>query len=487
MATTFTIDPVSRIEGHLKIEVTVDTVGNVQQVTDAKSSGTMFRGFEKILINHDSFDAPHITQRICGVCPTSHAMASCLALENAFNNVPSANGRILRNLVLGADFLQSHVLHFYHLAALDYINTEGILNMAPWAPRFTTPDMVGGSTAAALVGHYVQALSIRRKAHQMGALFGGRLPIAASFMPGGCLDVADSTKIASFRSLLNEIITFIDTVFVPDTLAVAGIFPEYYNVGVGSGNLLAFGVFDLNNTGTSKLLARGRYDGSATQSVNLASITEDVNYSRYSSPSGLNPSVGQTEANAYKPGAYSWIKAPRYNGDVYEVGPLARMWVNGDYTHGISVMDRLAARTYETQKIAYAMDGWLNELTVGGTSYTMPAIPKSSPLAGIGLTEAPRGALGHWVSINGTVSPQGRILQYQVVAPTGWNASPMDNAGQKGAIEQALIGTPIGDIQRPVEVLRVIHSFDPCLACSVHMVRPDKEKAEMVLQTGTVW
>jgi hydrogenase large subunit len=133
------------------------------------------------------------------------------------------------------------------------------------------------------------------------------------------------------------------------------------------------------------------------------------------------------------------------------------------------------------------MDGWLNELTVGGTSYTMPAIPKSSPLAGIGLTEAPRGALGHWVSINGTVSPQGRILQYQVVAPTGWNASPMDNAGQKGAIEQALIGTPIGDIQRPVEVLRVIHSFDPCLACSVHMVRPDKEKAEMVLQTGTVW
>ena len=160
------------------------------------------------------------------------------------------------------------------------------------------------------------------------------------------------------------------------------------------------------------------------------------------------------------------------------------MWVNGDYTHGISVLDRIAARTFETQKIAYAMRDWLNQLTVGGTSYTMPAIPSSTNLTGIGLTEAPRGALGHWATINGTVSQQGRITKYQVIAPTGWNASPMDDSGQKGAIEQALIGTPIGDIQKPVEVLRVIHSFDPCLACSVHMVRPDKEKAEMVLHTG---
>ena len=320
MATTFTIDPVSRIEGHLKVEVTIDTVDNQQQIIDAKSSGTMFRGFEKILINHDSFDAPHITQRICGVCPTSHAMASCLTLEDAFNNVPPANGRILRNLILGADFLHSHVLHFYHLAALDYINTDGILNMAPWAPRFTTPDMIGGTTAATLVGHYVQALSIRRKAHQIGALFGGRLPMAASFMPGGCLDIADSTKIASFRALLDEIITFIDTVYVPDTLAVASIFPQYYNIGAGCGKLLAYGVFDLNNDGSSKLLARGRYDGVAVQPVNVASITEDVGYSRYSSPSDLNPSAGQTETSAHKPDAYSWIKAPRYGGDAYEVG-----------------------------------------------------------------------------------------------------------------------------------------------------------------------
>jgi hydrogenase large subunit len=168
------------------------------------------------------------------------------------------------------------------------------------------------------------------------------------------------------------------------------------------------------------------------------------------------------------------------------VGALARMWVTGDYTHGISALDRLAARAFETQKIAYAMNGWLNELAVGGTSYSKPAIPASTSLTGIGLTEAPRGALGHWASINGTIAPQGRIQQYQVIAPTGWNASPMDDAGKKGAIEQALIGTPIADIQRPVEVLRVIHSFDPCLACSVHMVRPDKVKAEMVLQTGTV-
>ncbi len=167
-----TIDPVTRIEGHLKIEVTVD--GGV--VTDAKSSGTMFRGFEMMLQGRSPLDAPHYTQRICGVCPISHGMASCLNLESSFGITAPDNGRILRNLVLGANFVMSHILHFYHLAALDYINTSGVIDVAPWMPRYETPDMVTGETAAALVGHYVEALAIRRKAHQMGAIFGGKLP-----------------------------------------------------------------------------------------------------------------------------------------------------------------------------------------------------------------------------------------------------------------------------------------------------------------------
>lgn len=475
MATTFKIDPVTRIEGHLKIEVTVETVGGIQQVINAKSSGTMFRGFERILLNHDPLDAPHITQRICGVCPISHGMASCKNLENAFGATPPANGRIMRNLVLGSNFLQSHILHFYHLAALDFINTAGILDMAPWSSRYATDDMVTGTVAETLVNHYVQALEIRRKAHQMGAIFGAKQPCSPTFVPGGCTEAAGSSKITDFRNLLTQIRNFINAVYIPDVLAVADLFPEYAQIGQGCGNLLAYGVFDLDTSDTNKLLNRGRYTNGVLQSVNVAAITEDVSHSWYSSPSGLHPADGQTQPDAEKAGAYSWIKSPRYDGKVHEVGPLARMWVNGDYTNAISVIDRHAARALETKKVADAMDGWLNQLSIGGSSLSTRNTPVTA--SGFGLTEAPRGALGHWVDIDNR-----QISRYQVITPTAWNASPMDDAGQNGPIEQALMGTPVADINQPIEVLRVIHSFDPCLACSVHMLRPDQTKALSVVQ-----
>ena len=477
MATTITIDPLTRIEGHLAIEVTVDTVDDVQQVVDAKSSGTMFRGFEIILQGRDPFDAPHYTQRICGVCPISHGMASCLNLEDALGaNVPD-NGRIMRNLVLGANFIMSHVLHFYHLAALDYINTTGVIDIAPWVPRYVTPDMVDGGTAATLVGHYVEALAIRRKAHQMAAIFGGKLPCAPSFVPGGCTEVVTSDKINAFRALLDELRTFIGDAnqgtYIPDVLTVAGTFPEYYNIGRGCGNLLSYGVFDIA-PGT-KLLARGRVTGGNSGPVNPADIIEYLKYSNYTGPN-RNPAEGVTNPNVHKAGAYSWLKAPRYNDVVYEVGPLARMWVNHNYQLGISVLDRHAARAMEAKKVADAMDGWLDELAPGAPTYQPSEIPSSA--SGIGLTEAPRGALGHWISIS-----SGKISRYQVVTPTNWNASPMDDNGNKGPIEQALIGTPVANVNQPIEVLRVVHSFDPCLACSVHMLRPGKKEPEVVVQT----
>lgn len=475
MATTITIDPVTRIEGHLAIEVTVDQVGGVQQAVDAKSAGTMFRGFELLLLGRDPRDATHYTQRICGVCPISHGMASSLNLENAFGVTAPSNGRILRNLVLGANFIQSHVLHFYHLAALDYINTVGILDIAPWSPRYVTPDMVTGSTAETLVGHYVQALSIRRKSHQMGAIFGGRMPCASTFVVGGNTEVVTSEKIDDFRALLAEIRTFINNVYVPDVLAVAGLFPDYYQIGAGCGNLLAYGVFDLNANGSSKLLARGRYTNGVSQAVNTNDITEYVEHSWYTPNSGnRNPANGVTEPDASKPGAYSWLKSPRYLDQVHEVGPLARMWVNGDYTNRISVLDRLAARALETKKVADAMDGWLNQLTPGDPVYQHSSVPSSG--SGIGLTEAPRGALGHWIQVSNQA-----IAHYQVLTPTNWNASPRDGLGQLGPIEQALMGTPVADVNQPIELLRVVHSFDPCLACSVHMVRPgSSHKASVV-------
>jgi len=477
MSTTFKIDPVTRIEGHLAVDVTVDWVNGVQQIVDAKSNGTVFRGFEIILKGRDPRDAPHFTQRICGVCPISHGMAASKNLETAFGILPPDNGRILRNLTLGANFLQSHILHFYHLAALDYINTEGVIDMAPWTPRYTTPDMVTGDIAATLVSHYVQALALRRKSHQMGSIFGGKMPCSPSLVPGGCTAVPTTQKIAAFRALLSEIRSFVENVMIPDVLAVANVFPEYYNIGSGCGNLLAYGVFDLNAQGSSKLLGRGRYTDGQFYDVDSSQVVEYVKYSKYTAASGdLGAAVGVTEPQADKPGAYSWLKAPRYLNEVHEVGPLARMWVNGDYQNGISVLDRLAARALETKKVGDAMDGWLNELNTSASVYASSSVP--SQASGIGLTEAPRGALGHWIDIQNSV-----IDRYQVVTPTNWNASPKDDFEQHGPIEQALIGTPVADISQPIEVLRVIHSFDPCLSCAVHLARPDQKKDLNVVYT----
>ncbi len=468
---TITIDPLTRIEGHLAIEVEV----NNGVVTNAKSSGTMFRGFEIILEGRDPLDAPHYTQRICGVCPISHGMASCMNLEDAFGITPPDNGRIMRNLVLGANFVMSHILHFYHLAALDFINTEDAIPISPWVPSYVTSDMVTGSAADTLVGHYVEALAIRRKAHQMAAIFGGKLPCAPSFVPGGCTEAVTSDKIDAFKTLLNEQIGFINNTYIPDVLAVADLFPEYYSIGQGCGNLLAYGVFDLNVSGTSKLLQRGRYTEGSVGPVDPAAIIEYLKYSKYGGEN-LNPSVGVTSPSPNKAGAYSWLKSPRYLDIVHEVGPLARMWINGDYKNGISVLDRHAARALEAQKVANAMNEWLNQLVPGVSAYEPVDVPMTT--SGIGLTEAPRGALGHWIDITNR-----KINRYQVITPTNWNASPKDNLEQSGPIEQALIGTPVNDETQPIEVLRVVHSFDPCLACSVHMVKPGKDKPVAIVLT----
>lgn len=472
MASTLTISPMTRVEGHLDVEVTVDTLGGTQQVTDAKCSGAMFRGFERILTGRDPRDAVTLTQRICGVCPISHAMASSLALEGAYALVPAENGRIMRNLILGSNYIQSHILHFYHLAAPDYINTDGILDMSPWRPHLAAPDMITGSTAAALVGNYVKALAMRRKAHQMGALFAGHMPAAVSFVPGGTTKPVVAADVTAFRALLTELRAFITNVMLPDGEALLSVFADYSKIGKGCGNLLAYGVFDLDSAGATKLLARGRYTNGTLGSVDTTQIREYVSHSWYTADSGnLPPTTGVTEPSADKAGAYSWIKAPRYQNVVHEVGPLARMWVNGDYRYGISAIDRIVARALEAEKVANAMDGWLNQLVPGASVYTYKDTPATG--TGIGLTEAPRGALGHWMQIGNA-----RLSQYQVISPTGWNASPMDDSGQHGAMEQALIGTPVKDVKNPIELLRVVHSFDPCLSCSVHLARPG-DKAEV--------
>lgn len=470
MATITIMDPITRIEGHMKVEVTIDQ----NKIVDARCSGTLFRGFEKILEGRDPLDAPVITQRICGVCPISHGQASVLALDDAANCTPPTNGRVLRNLTLGANFLQSHILHFYLLAALDYVRGPQV---APWAPSWEV-DMRGdlGKVVEHLVG---PALEARRRAHEMGAIFAGKMPASHSYIPGGFTGTASSARVAQFREHLAWLTDFIRDIYLPDVEAVARVYPDYFKLGTGCENLLAYGVFELEDTGREKFLRMGYAEGGNTQAttdVNTPDITESVVYSWYDdAASDKTPDHGETTPLYPKGEAYSWLKAPRFLRKPFEVGPLARMWVNGDYQDGISVMDRHLSRAREALKIAEAMAQWIGELNMEGPVFRGFSFPVSA--VGVGMTEAPRGALGHWLQIS-----ERRIQHYQVITPTCWNASPKDGAGVAGPMEQALIGTPVLDPGRPLEALRVIHSFDPCLSCAVHIMQPTGEPT--VLRAG---
>jgi hydrogenase large subunit len=457
------IDPVTRIEGHLKVDIEVDTVGGVQQITGVRTVGTLFRGFEKILEGRDPRDSAIITSRICGVCPTSHAQSAVLALENASGMTVTPAARILRNLTHGACYLESHILHFYLLSLPDYIQGPG---MAPWTPGFEMDRRADKASSELLLGHYLEAIGVRRRCHEIGSLFGGKQPHSPAFIAGGFTAVPTQANIDAFKVGLDEIIAFINTRYLPDVERLSSLYSDYFFVGRGYGNLLSYGAFELDGSG-SKLFKAGRVlnGAGAVQSMNVTAITEDVTHSWYNNAdSGKNPSVGDTRAEYPKAGAYSWLKSPRYSGVPHECGPLARMWATGEYSNGVSVMDRIRARAFEALKLANAMKGWLAGLSAGAATVSADwAAPQNA--SGIGLTEAPRGALGHWVKI-----ANGKIAKYQVITPTCWTISPRDAAGQPGPLEQALIGTPVANAAHPVEALRVIHSVDPCLDCATHVM-----------------
>ena len=469
------IDPVTRIEGHLKVDIAVDTVGGVQQVTGVRTMGTLFRGFEKILEGRDPRDAAIITSRICGVCPTSHAQAAVLALEDASGMAVPGPARILRNLVHGACFLESHILHFYLLSLPDYIQGLG---MPPWTPGFEADRRVDKAASELFTAHYLEAITVRRRCHEIGALFGGKLPHTPAYIAGGFTAVPSQPNLDAFGAGLDEILAFINTRYLPDVERLSSLYSDYFFVGRGYGNLLAYGAFDQDGSGTDRLFRAGRVvnGAGAVLPVDAAAIAEDVTHAWYrNADSGLHPAAGETNAEYPKADAYSWLKAPRYGGTPHECGPLARMWVSGEYTNGVSVMDRIRARAYEALKLARAMKAWHAELLAGDVTVTADwPSPAPAGVAGTGLTEAPRGAMGHWLSIG----DNGKIARYQVITPTCWTVSPRDGAGQAGPLEQALLGTPVANAAQPVEALRVIHSVDPCLDCATHVMTAGEARAE---------
>jgi hydrogenase large subunit len=503
------IDPVSRIEGHLKVEAVVEG----GKIKEAKSSGTLFRGLELIMRGRDPRDAQRITQRICGVCPTSHSTAATLNLDSAFgiaDKIPD-NGRIIRNLILGAAHIADHILHFYHLVALDYVDVaklakyegnnpalnsvKGFISrgeLGPFVPRYEGDYRLPDGINEQAIAHYIAAFDMRRKGQEMLTMFGGKMPHNMGIMPGGVTSTPTVDNMASFLWRLKELQEFIDNVYLPDVIAVAGVYSDYFEIGHGCGNLLAYGSYELDGK-EAKLIKRKRFFKPGITSTSLkfnefdpTEITEEVKHSWYAdSISGRHPSQGDVVLDEEKKGAYSWLKSPRYGGKVFEVGPLARIMVNYvadnpkvkglvDYTltranlspdKMFSAMGRNLARALETKLIADTMVDWVLELKPGDPAYISYELPEES--TGMGLVGAARGALGHWIEIK-----EGKIANYQVITPSTWNISPRDDEDKPGPLEQALTGTKIKDEDNPFEIVRIIRAFDPCLACSVHLLSP---------------
>lgn len=503
------IDPVTRIEGHLKIEVEVED----GVVKDAWSSGTMYRGFEQLLAGKDPRDPLRITQRICGVCNTIHGITSALCLDNAFKaEVPDA-GRIIRNLIFAFDWIGDHALHFYHLSALDYLDVMAVANYAgsdpalkavkdkivglveandtyPLTPRYE-PDQFSVNDpeiVTTAVSHYIKALDIRKKTHDLGALWGGRYPFFQNVVPGGVSIRPTVQKIYESLARMKEISDFIENVYWADVKALGtGPLKPLHDlkVGYGVGNYITYGAFDQKKSGDLKnrFFKSGiieKLDLKNIKDVDASKITEDVKYSWYKSKSNLNPTKGETDPDPKKQGAYSFLKSPRYDGKPHEGGPLARMFVLQDKdfvdlvtTIGLwpSAVARHAARAYEAVLLTKEVEKWLLELAtmVDKDPNLSVCDDKDVPSSGegMGLTDAPRSANGHWISIEG-----GKIKMYQIVVASTWNFCPRDDKGVRGPVEEALVGTPVPDPANPNNIVRVVRSFDPCLACSVHVIHP---------------
>jgi len=554
------IDPITRIEGHLRIEVELDA-NNV--ITQAYSSGTMVRGLETILKGRDPRDAWVISQRTCGVCTAVHALASLRAVEDALAiQIPPA-ASLIRNLMIAQQCVHDHVMHFYHLHALDWVDVLAALKadpaatatiqqtISPWPnaspayfaevqrklqalvnsgqqsifanaywghPAYKLPPEVN----LLAVTHYLEALDWQAQSTKIHTIFGGKNP-HPNFVVGGVplpIDLNSDTalnaeRLSIIKDSIERMIAFVDQVYLPDVLAIAPHYLDYAEIGEGLGNFLTWGEFPQSQaTGPAKflipralILNRDLSRITEPDPRDLERMNEFVAHSWYKYGAGdgvgLHPWAGETNLNYTGPQPpydqleveqkYSWLKAPRWNETPIEMGPLARVLVLYATGHAqtkelvdqtlktlgapqaalFSTLGRTAARAIETKVYADLLrvfyDDLIATIKAGNTRtfndekwepYTWPAHAQ-----GVGFVEAPRGALGHWVVIK-----NGQIENFQLVVPTTWNASPRDHKGQPGAYEAALVGQKLANPEWPLEILRTIHSFDPCMACAIHMV-----------------
>jgi hydrogenase large subunit len=571
-AQTIVVDPVTRIEGHLRIEAQFD--GSV--ITQASSSGTMVRGIEIILQGRDPRDAWAFAQRICGVCTLVHGIASVRAVEDALHYAIPANAQLIRNLMIATQFVHDHVMHFYHLHALDWVDVVSALKADPKATSALAQSISNYARSSPgyfaevqtrvkklvesgqlgifsnaywghpgyklppeanlmAVAHYLDALAWQREVVQLQTIFGGKNPhpnvlvggapsaISVHAGAGTGSTAVNQVGLQKVANIIEQMRNFVDQVYLPDTLAIASFYKDWFKTGYGegTGNFMTYGDFPATGSQDPKtfLVPRGAILGrdlSHIQEVDLNAeedIQEFVSHSWYDYSSGkdagLHPYRGETKLNYSGPpspyqhldtsASYSWLKSPRWKGHAMEVGPLARvlmLYASGhEATKDLankalaqlnlpleamfSTMGRTAARTLECKILADAMPQWYDSLMANIKAGDVRTFndklwePSSWPrhAQGVGFLEAPRGALAHWIVID-----DGKISNYQAVVPSTWNAGPRDASGTEGPYEAALKGHSLQDPKQPLEILRTIHSFDPCLACAVHVVDPDGEE-----------
>ncbi len=564
------VDPITRIEGHLRVEATVEN----GVVTDAYSSGTMVRGFEKILKGRDPRDAWAFTERACGVCTTVHALASVRAVEDALEIAVPPNAELIRNLMFCTQYVQDHVVHFYHLHALDWVDVVSALSADPaetsalaqsissWPKSspgyfsdlkrrlqsFVESGQLGifangywGHPAYKLppaanlmaVAHYLEALAWQKEIVKIHAIFGGKNP-HPNYLVGGVPCSINLDEVAAINSerlnhvghLIKEAIQIVEQLYLPDLLAIAGFYGDWFGHGGGLRNYLAYGDLPTRGYGfpdffkfpRGAILDRNLEEVHEVNGRDTEEIKEYIAHSWYSYQEGdeaaLHPWEGETELNYTGPqppyeqlnveGKYSWIKTPRWRDHPMEVGPLARLLVahasgRDDVTEVItealgrlggapltalfSTLGRTAARGLETRLVVHWMQEFYDQLLANIKTGEVSTFtrerwePSTWPTSaqGVGLTEAPRGALAHWIKIE-----DGKIDNYQLVVPSTWNASPRDAQGQMSAYEASLVGTPVADTEQPIEILRTVHSFDPCIACAVHLYDPEGEQIQQV-------
>lgn len=556
------VDPITRIEGHLRIEAVIEG----GKITDAYSSGTMVRGFEKILKGRDPRDAWAFVERACGVCTTVHALASVRCVEDALKISVPKNAELIRNLMFCAQMVQDHVVHFYHLHALDWVDIVSALKADPAAtstlaqsisnwPKsspgyfsdlqkrlktFVDSGQLGifangywGHPAYKLppeanlmaVAHYLEALEWQKEIVRIHTIFGGKNP-HPNYLVGGVpcsINLEDVNAINTERlnhvgKLINDAMTFVNQVYIPDLMAIAGFYKDWGAIGGGLKNYMSYG--DLPTVGYNQpdsykfprgaILDRNLNEVFEVNGRDGEEIKEYISHSWYKyeagDDKGLHPWQGETEFNFTGPkppfeqlnveGKYSWLKTPRWKDHPMEVGPLARLLVafakgNTEVKDVVtdalgrlavpidalfSTLGRTAARGLETKLVVNWMKSFYDDLLANIKNGQVSTFtrekwePSTWPVEceGVGMTEAPRGALAHWIRIR-----DGKIDNYQLVVPSTWNASPRDGKGQRSAYEESLLGTPVANNEQPVEILRTIHSFDPCLACAVHLYDPE--------------